>query len=253
GRWADGRRMLNAYGPTEATVCASVSAPLHAERDAHGRVTIGRPLAGTRLYVLDATLSPLPIGVVGELWIAGTGLARGYLGRPGLTAGRFLACPFGRPGERMYRSGDLARWRPDGTLEFLGRADSQLKIRGARVEPGEVEAALTALEGVAQAVVLPRSGSAGETRLVAWGVPDAEAAPDPAALRAALADRLPDWMVPVAILPIGRLPLTANGKLDARALPGPDLGAGAATVPPSTAQEALLCRLFAEVTGATEV
>ena len=155
--------MINAYGPTEATVCATISEPLSG-----ANVPLGRPIWNTR--VLDAGLEPVPIGVKGELYIAAMGLTRSYLGRPGLTAERFIACPFGPPGSRMYRSGDLVRWRADGTLDFLGRADQQIKIRDFRIEPAEIETELAAINGIAQAVVIPRE-VAGETRLVPIWLP----------------------------------------------------------------------------------
>jgi len=194
----------------------------------------------------------VPVGVAGELYVAGCGLARGYLGRAGLTAERFVACPFGAAGGRMYRTGDLARWRADGTLEFLGRADDQVKIRGFRIEPGEVEAALVGRTGVAQAVVLPRRVR-GDLRLVAWVVPAGDAALEPAALRAALGEHLPDYMVPAAIVAVEAMPLTPNGKLDRRALPDPHFSGDTVLVPPSSETEALLCSLFREVTGVAEV
>ncbi|MBW5262853.1 AMP-binding protein, partial [Streptomyces poriferorum] len=199
--------VLNVYGPTETTIW-STTAPVTAQ----STPIIGRPLSNTQVYVLDDHLGPVPAGVPGELYIAGTGVARGYLKRAGLTAERFVADPYGPAGTRMYRTGDIVRWTENGDLQYLRRADDQVKIRGHRIELGEIETVLTTLTGVAQAAVIVR-----DDRLIAY----LTGTPDTAAIRAQLAQAVPDYMVPAAFVTLDALPLTANGKLDRKALPEP--------------------------------
>ncbi|WP_460444037.1 amino acid adenylation domain-containing protein [Amycolatopsis cihanbeyliensis] len=247
-RWAGTLNLFAAYGLTETTVNSTL---WPAEPGRSGSVPIGRPDPNTRCYVLDARLRPVPPGVTGELYLAGRGLALGYLGKSGLTARRFLADPFAS-GSRMYRTGDRARWRRDGTLDFLGRVDDQVKIRGFRIELGEIEAALSGHPAVAQAaVVADRSGDV--VRLVGYAVP-AEGELDPAGLRAALAALLPDHMVPAMVIPLdGPLPRTPNGKLDRAALPAPDFAELTGSARPVTPRERALAELFGEILELADV
>ncbi|WP_407666426.1 amino acid adenylation domain-containing protein [Mycobacterium pinniadriaticum] len=241
-------RMINMYGITETTVHATFREIVEADTDI-AVSPIGRPLANLGFVVLDGWLQPVPSGVVGELYVAGSGLAYGYVGRAGLSATRFVACPFGKPGERMYRTGDLVRWSADGQLEYVGRADEQVKIRGYRIELGEIQVALSELDGVEQAVVIAREDRPGDKRLVAYITGPA----DPATARAAVAERLPVYMVPTAIVAIDALPLTVNGKLDTKALPAPEYQDGDSYRAPSDAVEEILAGIFAQVLGLERV
>ncbi|MFF2190816.1 amino acid adenylation domain-containing protein [Streptomyces sp. NPDC058155] len=242
----------NLYGPTEAAV--EVTAWQHVP--GADRVPIGAPVWNTQVYVLDAALRPVAPGVTGELYLAGTGLARGYLGQPDLTAHRFVACPYGAPGTRMYRTGDLVRWSQDGQVEYIGRSDFQVKIRGFRIELAEVESALTANPDVDSAVVVVREDRADDQRLVAYVVPHGKADPaglDVEALTHLVREQLPEYMVPSAILPLAEFPTTPSGKLDRNALPVPGHTEAAAGRGPRNHNEEVLCRLFAELLGVEDV
>ncbi|MEU1212539.1 amino acid adenylation domain-containing protein [Streptomyces sp. NPDC005790] len=254
--WARDRFLVNAYGPTETTVCATMSTFQHADGPlAPGRtVPIGVPVNGTRVHVLDGRLAPVAPGVVGELYVSGEGVARGYHGRAALTATRFVADPFDRSGGRMYRTGDLVRWTADGELVYVSRVDDQVKLRGFRIELGEIEAALTALPGVAAACAVVREDRPGDRRLVAYTVPaDGTAGPDEGEVRAHLAATLPAHMAPSAHVRLDVLPVTPNGKTDRRALPAPEQAVPAGGRAPGTARERVLCEIFAQTLGVPEV
>ncbi|WP_074320615.1 non-ribosomal peptide synthetase, partial [Mycobacteroides abscessus] len=248
-RWAPGRVMINGYGPTETTIYATFGELIAGS----GVVPIGVPVPDAALFVLDRWMRPVPPGVVGELYVAGLGVGIGYVKRQSLTASRFVACPFGEPGTRMYRTGDLVRWGVSessaGQLEYLGRADEQVKIRGFRIELGEIQAALADVDGVEQAAVIAREDRPGDKRLVGYFIGTGE----PAELRAALAKRLPPYMVPAALVRLEALPLTVNGKLDKRALPAPEYDDAARYRAPVNAVEEAVAGIYAQVLGVERV
>ncbi|MRG92278.1 non-ribosomal peptide synthetase, partial [Polyangium spumosum] len=251
--WAKGRRVLNSYGPTEFSI---FGAQAYFDPERPERFSIGRPVHGVRIHVLDGAKRPVPIGMAGELHLAGVGLARGYLNRPGMTAERFIPDPFSKePGARMYCTGDLARWNEDGELEFVGRVDHQVKIRGFRVETGEIEATLSAHAAVTSCVVVAREDAPGDKRLVAYVVAK-DGAPAAGALREHLRSRLPDYMIPSAFVSLDALPLSPNGKVDRKRLPAPEetqQAMEAAYAAPRTEVERVLAEIWSEVLRAAPV
>jgi len=254
--YAPETRLINEYGPTETVVgCCIYEVPTQTSQS--GLVPIGRPIANTQLYILDRSLQPVPIGVAGELHIGGDGLARGYLNRTELTTQKFIPNPFSNePGARLYKTGDLARYLPDGNIEFLGRIDNQVKIRGFRIELGEIEAVLRQNRAVQDAVVIDQEYDPGDKRLVAYVVPSQEQAPSTSELRRYLKQKLPDYMVPSAFVLLEALPLTPNGKVDRRALPVPDSTRADLEedfVAPRTPVEKVLAEIWAEVLGIERV
>jgi amino acid adenylation domain-containing protein len=252
-RWAAGRSFFNAYGPTETTVWATAA---RCEDGGH-KPPIGRPIANTQVYVLDAGMEPSPVGAAGELYIGGDGLARGYLNRPGLTAERFVPDSFGPvPGSRLYRTGDLVRFLPDGELEFLGRVDHQVKVRGYRVELGEIEAVISQHAAVRECVVVAREDEPGDKRLVAYVVAESGRGLDVAELRAHVRGQLPDYMVPASFVVLEELPLSPSGKVDRAALPAPEATSTESRrdyVGPRTPVEEVLCGVWGEVLGVEQV
>jgi len=265
-RWRGGRRFINAYGPTEISVCATLACV----GDESGDPPIGRPLPNAQAYVLDADAALVPAGVAGELYVGGAGVARGYIGQPALTASRFVPDPFGgEPGARLYRTGDRCRWRADGALAYIGRTDAQVKLRGQRIEPGEIESVLRQHDAVQDAVALVREDVPDQRQLVAYVVPRAriasdavgasasgafaECGVDAATLQAFLRGRLPAFMMPSAVLFLGALPLTPHGKIDRAALPAPERDAAGADAEPRTPAEILLAEIWAAVLGRDRV
>jgi amino acid adenylation domain-containing protein/thioester reductase-like protein len=245
-QWSKGTNFFNAYGPTEASVCAAIARCTPQDE----KINIGRPIDNTQIYILDQNLQPVAVGVPGELHIGGAGLARGYLNRPELTHEKFIPNPFKESGERLYKTGDLARYLPDGNIEYLGRIDNQIKIRGFRIELGEIETILSQYPGVRENVVVAREDIPGEKRLVAYFVPQLEQTPTTNELRIFLKEKLPQYMVPSAVVRLECLPLTPNGKVDRKALPVPDshnTQSAVSFVAPRTPVEKVLADIWANV------
>jgi len=258
--WGQGRTLINAYGPTEISVCAT----MHKFEAGDSNTNIGKPLDNFKVYILDPYNTPVPIGVTGELHIAGAGLARGYLNRPDLTTERFVPNPFATAADlakgydRMYKTGDMVRWLPDGNIEYIGRNDDQVKIRGFRIELGEIESALNRVAGIRQSCVLARErkSESGNTKyLAAYYVPDNSIdVPDQSAIEASLSLVLPEYMIPAAWVEMEAFPLTINGKLDKRALPEPDFSLSPDLyTAPVTETETLLCTIWQEILGLQRV
>ncbi|MFC9774530.1 amino acid adenylation domain-containing protein [Paenibacillus chitinolyticus] len=245
-----GCEVHNQYGPTETAIYSTAAA---LPGGSMLKPPIGPPIANTRTYILDAGLQPVPPGAEGELYIAGAGVARGYLNKPVQTAERFVADPWGEPGSRMYRTGDLARWLPDGSIDYLGRADHQVKLRGFRIELGEIESRIAGQPGIAQAVVVVREDRPGERRLTAYVVPEELHEPDHAQLKKQLQQELPEYMVPLVWVTLASLPLTPNKKVDRKALPAPQMSGSAKEASARTPHEELLCQVFAEVLDLSSV
>jgi AMP-binding enzyme/Phosphopantetheine attachment site/AMP-binding enzyme C-terminal domain len=247
--WCEGRRFFNLYGPSEATIWSTEASPAAVEAPG----SIGRPISNVKVYLLDARLQLVPIGVPGELCIGGVGVARGYMNRPALTAEKFLPDPVNADaGSRMFRTGDIGRWHENGTIEFMGRADHQVKVRGYRVELGEIEAVLAQHPQVRSAVVVQRPDTSGGTRLIGYVLPGSNEAVDVQGVRTWLRTNLPDYMIPAVIITLATFPTTPSGKVDRSALPDPE--ATAATpeshfVAPRTALESVLAGVFADVLG----
>ncbi|HEX2768792.1 MAG TPA: non-ribosomal peptide synthetase, partial [Geobacteraceae bacterium] len=250
-------RILNTYGPTEATVVATLFDLTHFDDDSVKNVPIGRPLPHVQIYILDSHLQPLPVGACGELYIGGPGLARGYLNRPDMTAEKFIPNPFSKEkGERLYKTGDLARYLPDGNIEFLGRIDNQVKIRGFRIEPGEIEAVLGQHPAVRETAVIAGEDQTGDKRLIAYIVSDQKSILSTSELRSYLRQQLPNYMIPAVFVMIDSFPLTPSGKIDHRALPEPDSGRPElddSFISARTPLEEVLTGIWREVLGLKQV